>query len=107
MIADLRALANAVRPVGATAATVLESFQKTQGIERLMDYIFYQTAAINGFDALGHYLRAELLVNQCATYSVEAGRGLLGELPGGRRDGSSSSSQAVASVADAVGDDPC
>jgi phospholipid/cholesterol/gamma-HCH transport system substrate-binding protein len=35
-----------------------------------MDYIFYQVAAINGFDAVGHYLRAELKVNQCATYAV-------------------------------------
>jgi hypothetical protein len=37
---------------------VLESFRDTGGIERLMDYIFYQAAAINGFDAVGHYLRA-------------------------------------------------
>ena len=39
-----------------------------------MDYIFYQAAAINGFDAVGHYLRAGLLVNQCATYAQCAGR---------------------------------
>jgi phospholipid/cholesterol/gamma-HCH transport system substrate-binding protein len=70
VIGDLRDLANAVRPVGSTARAVLESFQNTHGIERLMDYIFYQVAAINGFDAVGHYLRAELKVNQCATYAV-------------------------------------
>ena len=81
MIADLRALANDVRPVGKTLREVLESFRDTGGIERLMDYIFYQVAAINGFDATGHYLRAGLIVNQCATYAVDAGRGLLGELP--------------------------
>ena len=70
-----------------------------------MDYIFYQAAAINGFDAVGHYLRAGLLVNQCATYAVDAGRGLLGEVPGhdglgvrrGRRE---------TSAIDAAGDDP-
>ena len=49
---------------------MLESYRDTGGIERLMDYIFYQAAAINGFDATGHYLRAGLLVNTCATYSV-------------------------------------
>jgi hypothetical protein len=70
VIGDLRDLANAVRPVGSTARAVLESFQDTHGIERLMDYIFYQAAAINGFDAAGHYLRAELKVNQCATYAI-------------------------------------
>ena len=35
----------------------------TGGIERLMDYVFYQVAAINGFDPIGHYLRAGLIVN--------------------------------------------
>jgi hypothetical protein len=28
-------------------------------------------AAINGFDSFGHYLRAGLIVNQCANYAVE------------------------------------
>jgi hypothetical protein len=49
---------------------VLESVQRTHGIERLMDYVFYQVAAINGFDAVGHYLRAALIVNQCAVYAT-------------------------------------
>jgi ABC-type transporter Mla subunit MlaD len=104
VIGDLRSLANAVRPVGATAADLLESFSKTQGIERLMDYIFYQVAAINGFDALGHYLRAELIVNQCANYAVRPVAGCSSNYP--NATASSSSDQAVASVASAVGDDP-
>jgi phospholipid/cholesterol/gamma-HCH transport system substrate-binding protein len=70
VVADLRSLASAIRPVGANARRVLESFQRTDGIERLMDYIFYQVAAINGFDSFGHYLRAALLVNQCSTYAT-------------------------------------
>jgi phospholipid/cholesterol/gamma-HCH transport system substrate-binding protein len=67
---DTRQLAAAVRPVGANARRLLESFQRTDGIERAMDYIFYQVAAINGFDSFGHYLRAALLVNQCSTYAT-------------------------------------
>jgi hypothetical protein len=106
VIGDLRSLANAVRPVGATAANLLESFQKTQGIERLMDYIFYQVSAINGFDALGHYLRAELIVNQCANYAVRPVAGCSSNYPQATASSSSSSDQAVASVASAVGDDP-
>ena len=39
---------------------VLESFQRGRGIQRLLDYAFYQVAAINGFDSFGHYLRARL-----------------------------------------------
>src|SRR4029453_6855387 len=65
VIADLRALAKAVRPVGAPLRDVLVSCQETGGIERAMDYIYYQVAAINGFDAVGHYLRAGLIVNTC------------------------------------------
>jgi ABC-type transporter Mla subunit MlaD len=70
VIADLRRFAAAVRPVGRTGRQVLESFRRTRGIERLMDYVFYQVAAINGFDSLGHYLRAGLIVNQCSSYAV-------------------------------------
>src|SRR4051794_805193 len=103
VIADVRSLAKAVRPVGATAADVLESFQKTQGIERLMDYIFYQTTAINGFDALGHYLRAELIVNQCVNYAVRPVNGCSSNFS---QSGAAASSAPVASVASAAGDDP-
>src|SRR5205823_566436 len=33
--------------------------------------LFYQVAAINGFDSYGHYLRAQLIVNTCTTYRVQ------------------------------------
>src|SRR5699024_7947914 len=56
VIADLRSLANNVRPVGTTLRQVLQSFNDTGGIERAMDYIYNQVQAINGFDATGHYL---------------------------------------------------
>jgi len=101
VIADLRQLANAVRPVGATAADLLESFQKTQGIERLMDYIFYQTTAINGFDALGHYLRAELIVNQCTNYSIRPLTGCSSNFTQ-----SDAAAAATANLSAAVGNDP-
>jgi phospholipid/cholesterol/gamma-HCH transport system substrate-binding protein len=70
VIRDLRDLGAAAKPVALTARQLLESFQKTGGIDRFMDYLFYQVAAINGFDAFGHYLRAGLIVNTCSTYSI-------------------------------------
>jgi phospholipid/cholesterol/gamma-HCH transport system substrate-binding protein len=72
VVRDTRQLASTLRPVGSTARALLESFQRTDGIERALDYIFYQVAAINGFDSFGHYLRAGLIVNQCSTYAVAA-----------------------------------
>ena len=40
-----------------------------------MDYLFFQTLAINGFDGIGHYLRANLLVNLCSTYAIAPATG--------------------------------
>ena len=44
------------------------SLDKSGGIERIMDYIFFQATAVNGFDGISHYLRAELLTNLCSQY---------------------------------------
>ena len=70
VVGDLRTLAKAARPVGRTLGDVLVSFRRHNGIKSLMDYIFFQAAAVNGFDSFGHYLRAGLIVNQCSTYAV-------------------------------------
>ncbi len=72
LIADLRRLtATADRPAG-DLRELLDSLRSTGGIERLMDVLFFQTSAINGYDALGHYLRAGLIVNTCSDYALEA-----------------------------------
>jgi phospholipid/cholesterol/gamma-HCH transport system substrate-binding protein len=70
VVRDLRTFARAARPVGRTLADVLVSFRRNDGIERAMDYIFFQVAAVNGFDSFGHYLRAGLIVNQCSSYAI-------------------------------------
>ena len=48
-----------------------KSLNKTGAIERLNDLIYYVTLASNGFDGLGHYLRAGLVTNVCSTYALE------------------------------------
>jgi len=70
VVRDLRTFANAARPVGKALRELLVSFRRNDGIERAMDYIFFQAAAVNGFDSFGHYLRAGLIVNQCSSYAV-------------------------------------
>ncbi|HEU4658073.1 MAG TPA: MlaD family protein [Capillimicrobium sp.] len=65
---DVNALAASSAPLADDLEALLTSFRKTGGIERLMDYFFYQVAAINGFDTSGHYLRAGLIINTCSTY---------------------------------------
>jgi phospholipid/cholesterol/gamma-HCH transport system substrate-binding protein len=68
ILRDVRTLAATARPVADDLRATLESFRDTGGIERLMDYAFFQTTAINGFDQVGHYLRAGLIVNTCSSY---------------------------------------
>jgi ABC-type transporter Mla subunit MlaD len=72
VVEDLGALAKVAKPVALNLRKLLESLQSTGGINRAMDYILYQVAAINGFDSFGHYLRAALIVNQCANYATTA-----------------------------------
>ena len=71
IIGDLRGFARQVRPLGRTSAALLGSLRETRGFERFLDYVFYQVAAINGFDSFGHYLRAGLIVNQCSSYAID------------------------------------
>lgn len=39
------------------------------GMEALMNYIYYQTLGINGFDQVSHFLRIVLLQTDCSPYS--------------------------------------
>jgi ABC-type transporter Mla subunit MlaD len=96
VVRDTRQLAAAARPVGANARKLLESFQRSGGINRFMDYVFFQVAAINGFDSFGHYLRAGLIVNQCANYAVQPAFGCSANYP---RTAGTSSAQAASTGA--------
>jgi ABC-type transporter Mla subunit MlaD len=82
-IQELGRFAKAAKPVAKNASLLLDSLQKTGGIERLMDYIFYQVAAVNGFDQYGHYLRAGLIVNLCSTYAIQPSPGCSANFTGG------------------------
>jgi virulence factor Mce-like protein len=70
VVQDLGRFAAGARPLSANLQSLLTSLRDTGGIERAMDYLFFQVAAINGFDSVGHYLRAGLLVNACTQYAI-------------------------------------
>jgi virulence factor Mce-like protein len=67
---QVAAFAKNALPVGKNLDALTRSFDKTGGIERLMDYIFFQVTAINGFDGVSHYLRAGLMANLCSAYAT-------------------------------------
>jgi ABC-type transporter Mla subunit MlaD len=71
IIRDLRDFTKPGRPLAQNLNALLTSLQKTGGIERLMDYLFFQVAAVNGYDTFGHYLRAGLILNACTDYVAQ------------------------------------
>jgi virulence factor Mce-like protein len=75
LIRDLGSFARQARPVSTNLDKLTASFDRSGGIERLVDYLFFQTLAINGFDGISHYLRAGLIVNLCAQYTVRPAGG--------------------------------
>jgi ABC-type transporter Mla subunit MlaD len=75
LIRDLSTLGRELGPLSTNLAGLLTSFRDAGGVERLLDTIFYQASTTNGYDALGHYLRAGLIVNTCSSYSAEPAPG--------------------------------
>ena len=72
IVDDLRELGAGSRVLADDLGDLTESLRDTGGIERLMDFLYYGVASSNGYDATGHYLRAQLLVNLCSTYNATA-----------------------------------
>jgi phospholipid/cholesterol/gamma-HCH transport system substrate-binding protein len=68
---DLATFAKNAGPVGKNLVALANSLDKTGGIERVMDYLFFQMTAVNGFDGVSHYLRAGLLTNLCSSYATD------------------------------------
>ena len=70
LLARLKSLGTAGKPFAGNLSELLSSLRSTGGLERLLDFIFLGTGATNGYDALGHFLRAEALGNACVSYSL-------------------------------------
>jgi len=71
LVDDLGRLTDEARPLASNLSDLTTSLRDTGGIERFMDFIFYQATAVNGFDQIGHYLRVGLVVNTCSEYTDE------------------------------------
>jgi ABC-type transporter Mla subunit MlaD len=75
VVRDLRRLGRDGAPTSQNLDRLTASLDRTGGLERLMDLTFYNTASINGFDDVGHYLRSALIVNVCTDYVSVPGGG--------------------------------
>ena len=93
VVRDLRRLGTDAAPTAGNLDRLTRSIDRTGGLERLMDLLFYSTTAINGFDDVGHYLRSALLVNVCTDYvSIPTG-GCSAKFAGGTSAAAGASSQ--------------
>ena len=69
-VRKLATFAQNAKPVSKNLDKLQASLDETGGIERIMDYLFFQMTAVNGFDGVSHYLRAGLITNLCSAYST-------------------------------------
>jgi ABC-type transporter Mla subunit MlaD len=72
LLNELETLGGAAKPFAGNAAKLFTSLKTTGGIERLLDFIFLGTGATNGYDSLGHFLRAEILGSICVSYKISS-----------------------------------
>jgi phospholipid/cholesterol/gamma-HCH transport system substrate-binding protein len=92
----VKSFGQAAKPFAGNLSGLLTSVRSTGGLERLLDLIYLGAGSVNGYDALGHFLRAEGVASLCLTYAVAVGSGCkTGKFVGG------SASSARASAASA------
>ncbi len=70
-----KALGKEANPFATNFSGLFTSLRSTGGLERLLDFIYLGAGDENGYDALGHFLRAEIVAGGCLTYSVTVAPG--------------------------------
>jgi ABC-type transporter Mla subunit MlaD len=109
----LQKLGSAANPTASSLSELLGSLRDTGGLERILDFVFLGTGASNGYDALGHFLRAEGVANICLEYAIapKSGcsaklfntRGVVEASEGSGSEGSAARTAAVAASGSASG----
>jgi phospholipid/cholesterol/gamma-HCH transport system substrate-binding protein len=65
LLTDLAATATTAQPVGINFGSLLDTFERTQGFQNLMNFIYNTSGSLNGFDQFGHYQRSNLQLSTC------------------------------------------
>jgi phospholipid/cholesterol/gamma-HCH transport system substrate-binding protein len=95
LVNQLNTLGKAVQPTGQSLDTLLQSLNKSGGIDQLMNLLFYGATATNGYNADGHYVRFSPIVGSCTAYATRP-------IPGCSADFSGATAAASAIAAKAV-----
>ncbi len=97
LLRQLESLGTAVKPFAGNLSALLSSFRATGGIERLMDFIFLGTGAANGYNSLGHFVRAGVVDADCVAYKVAPSSGCEANFIGGSATAARASASASTS----------
>ena len=66
----MQRLGSAAKPFAGNLSELLSSLRSSGGLERLLDLIFLGGGGLNGYDSLGHFVRAEVIAKNCVGYKV-------------------------------------
>jgi ABC-type transporter Mla subunit MlaD len=100
LLARIRALGGAAKPFAANTAELFTSLRDSGGLERLLDFVFLGAGASNGYDSLGHFLRAEGVGTVCVTYFIKPSAQCNGKLANTKGTAPPATSASTAAVAD-------
>jgi phospholipid/cholesterol/gamma-HCH transport system substrate-binding protein len=67
---QLLSVGRQAKPSATSLAKLLSSLNNTGGIEQLMNLLYKGVASANGFNKLGHYVRAEPITGECTNYAT-------------------------------------
>lgn len=70
LLGQLQKLGSSAKPFAGNFSELLTSLRATGGLERFLDFVFLGGSSLNGYDSLGHFLRAEIIANLCVGYRV-------------------------------------
>jgi phospholipid/cholesterol/gamma-HCH transport system substrate-binding protein len=71
LLALAKGLGKNAKPFASNFSGLFTSLKSTGGLERLLDFIYLGAGSVNGYDALGHFLRAEAVASAgCIGYAI-------------------------------------
>ena len=70
LLGQLKKLGSAANPFASNFSELFTSLKATGGLERLLDLIFLGGSGLNGYDSLGHFVRAEIIAKTCVGYKT-------------------------------------
>ncbi len=98
LLGKVQALGSSAKPFAGNLSELLTSLRDTGGLERFLDFVFLGGGSLNGYDSLGHFLRAEIIAKNCVGYKVTPQQGCSSNFVKGEGSAASTSSATASST---------